>query len=1136
MSVTFTKQTPGGATVSGREKSEPTRPSDAKSPAKETKGAKPAAAVDVAVPGPAATVNAAQTTAAQIRASERGDFPRHIAGEGIFYTVVGTPHGASEGLISEDGQVEFPGGMLEPFLSIDGKVQGWNDAQASQTLENSSLPVPTVTWKTQPVTLGVTAFARNHGEQGDVMYVRYRLKNDSDKPTEAKLLVAVRPFQVNPPWQTINQGGNVSPVPSHAPIFSLEQKGEAIAVNGQPGLVPLTRPERFVALDNSQAQVPALVRQGQLPASAAVRDAAGLASGLLEYPVSLAPGEEKEVYLAAPFSPARAQPSALASQQGPQVYAQTVGDWQKQLEVPGIRGPEGVEHLAGLVKANLGYMYINSDGPALKPGSRFYDRTWLRDGSGMVASMLRLGHTQAARDFIEYFAKYQEKDGYMPSVVDARGVDPIVQHDAHGSLIYAIAEYYRFTKDEDFVRANWRHVKKAVEYIQNTVEKDGEYKGLMPKSASHEGYISRPVHAYWDDWMTSRGLKDAAELSALVPGEDPAKYRAISTTFDQALRGSIDSTIARYNLGYIPAAVENADHDPPAVSLGVSLAGADMPKDVLEQTYRNFVAQVKARRSAKIPEFARGPYELRTIESLVRLGMRDEALTLLDHLVSDTRPYGWKQFTEIIYNNPRNPDYIGDMPHSWLGAELVRAVRSLFTYEDEKAQGLTLGAGVPSKWLEGEGISIDKLPTWYGELSYGLKSESPGKLALTLSGNLPDAPGGLTVKAPPGQSVASVSYQGQAVPFESGPDGARISREALAALRGKGGQENGPKYLTSAQPSAPGLDSTVRPFSTEPPGDEVVQKFQGAGSAVTWEQLAGAHRRNPDDAKNAGRLMEGIEAAQVKQVERHLDPDVLGRITWDWLPGVTHLYRAAPQLDELVRLVGREALNEGFRNTPRVINPAFAPKLAASLTKLGPELGARFAALTDGVGGAAKASETYAKNPEGTLLLLEKLDSATGGATLRRMATLLGGGDLESGQAALREGLEHFGIVPMLPHVASLETLVKRYGAAPVAEMFRFDAERLVPVLERLSATEQPGRALDQLDALIGKDNVAAFLRNRPKVGFLSQVLKALEPLQRFKAEKGLSAERMNDFIQQQWIALERLARNNWEGLELLTP
>jgi hypothetical protein len=50
--------------------------------------------------------------------------------------------------------------------------------------------------------------------------------------------------------------------------------------------------------------------------------------------------------------------------------------------------------------------------------------------------------------------------------------------------------------------------------------------GLLPESASHEGYLAHPVHSYWDDFWGVRGLEAAADLatrSGLT--EDSARWR-----------------------------------------------------------------------------------------------------------------------------------------------------------------------------------------------------------------------------------------------------------------------------------------------------------------------------------------------------------------------------------------------------------------------------------------------------------------------------------------------------------------------------------------------------------------------------------------------------------------------------------
>ena len=63
----------------------------------------------------------------------------------------------------------------------------------------------------------------------------------------------------------------------------------------------------------------------------------------------------------------------------------------------------------------------------------------------------------------------------------------------------------------------WPSVRKAARFIEKlraqrltaeykTPEKRARY-GLLPESASHEGYLAHPVHSYWDDFWAFAGSK-----------------------------------------------------------------------------------------------------------------------------------------------------------------------------------------------------------------------------------------------------------------------------------------------------------------------------------------------------------------------------------------------------------------------------------------------------------------------------------------------------------------------------------------------------------------------------------------------------------------------------------------------------
>jgi hypothetical protein len=122
------------------------------------------------------------------------------------------------------------------------------------------------------------------------------------------------------------------------------------------------------------------------------------------------------------------------------------------------------------------------------------------------------------------------------------------------------------------------------------------------------------------------------------------------------------------------------------------------------------------------------PYEIRIIGAFVRLGRRDAALELLRFFLSDRRPLAWNQWPEIAWRDHEAPAHIGDLPHTWIAAEYVLAVRSLFAYERESDESLILAAGLAPEWIEDSGVQVNKMPTLYGDLSYSLRRSDPQTL------------------------------------------------------------------------------------------------------------------------------------------------------------------------------------------------------------------------------------------------------------------------------------------------------------------------------------------------------------------------------------------------------------------------
>jgi len=369
--------------------------------------------------------------------------------------------------------------------------------------------------------------------------------------------------------------------------------------------------------------------------------------------------------------------------------------WREKLDRVTI-DIDGAPEIARTMRSSLAYALITRDGPALKPGTRSYDRAWIRDGALIASLLLRLGHADVARQFAEWFASYQYDDGKVPCCVDRRGADPVPENDSHGEFIFLVAEIERYTHDDDFVRRLRPHVEKAARYIEKLrSENHGEFEGLVTESISHEGYSAKPVHSYWDDVFALRGLIDAG-------------FANEAADFRSDLETSIRSVIERHHLDYAPASVELADFDPTSTSIGISPLGlaAIYPEQTLRRTYERYFANIAQ------PRDAYTPYEMRNIGALIRLGDRNRAAQLVDRFLLDRRPLAWNQWAEVVGTEYRKPRFIGDMPHVWVASDFMRSILDAICYEREDG-ALVIGAGVPARWLP---IHVGPLRTRWGSI------------------------------------------------------------------------------------------------------------------------------------------------------------------------------------------------------------------------------------------------------------------------------------------------------------------------------------------------------------------------------------------------------------------------------------
>ena len=197
-----------------------------------------------------------------------------------------------------------------------------------------------------------------------------------------------------------------------------------------------------------------------------MKDEFGYASAALCFDLYLAPGSAQDVYLAIPFSPVE-DAAPLREASGPAEFFHAVQSWEAKLGAVCINLPAAARSITDTFKTAAAHIFINRDGPALHPGPRRYSRSWIRDGVIMGAALLRLGCSDALRDFIRWYARFQSEDGNIPDCADWEGTEWLPEFDAYGQFIYGVMEYYRFSGDKAFLAEMRPAVAKTLAYMED---------------------------------------------------------------------------------------------------------------------------------------------------------------------------------------------------------------------------------------------------------------------------------------------------------------------------------------------------------------------------------------------------------------------------------------------------------------------------------------------------------------------------------------------------------------------------------------------------------------------------------------------------------------------------------------------
>ncbi len=640
--------------------------------------------------------------------------------------------------------------------------------QRVKTLYHGYLPINQYTYRNHDVDYEVTSFAAtlDGKPESDVMnFIRVRIVNRGSAPTVAHFAAGMRySNQSNMEGGTGDNRFFRPAVPKRLGQYSqlgVEWNPEWEYGFTEDGLLrdgkvmylfPISpAPIRGLTLKNSHNGVPKLdTRKLHVQPTTPV--------GIVRHDIPLQPGAEQTLEFRMPLEPLAPDSPDLAALRAAKFddyLNRTVQFWDSLL-ARGIEITVPEQKVNDTFRANLIYDLIARD----KVGDNYiqtvnkfhYHAFWLRDSSFIVRMFDASGYPDIARQDLDFFAGWQQPDG---NFVSQGG-----QFDGWGQVLWAYGQHYRITKDLDFARRVYPSVQKAIAWLQQARRNDPLH--LMPSTSPGDnenvtGHVTG--HNFW----ALSGLKNAIILAqALGQQQDAKAYQAEYDDFKTAFLAALKKTTASTG-GYMPPGLDVSGGEDWGNMLAV------YPEQILDPYDPMVTATLNATR-AKYQEgimtYGQGRWlhhyltmkntETETIRGDEQLAV-EELYALLVHTSSTHAgfeycivPWSTRDFAQNL------------SPHGWFAAKFRMALRNMLVREEQDRR-LHLLSVISPDWVRpGQGISVKRAPTNFGQVNFDVKFTDAGA-TMTLNNNFSQRPQDIVLHLPWFVNVSAVTADGKKI-------------------------------------------------------------------------------------------------------------------------------------------------------------------------------------------------------------------------------------------------------------------------------------------------------------------------------------------------------------------------------------
>ncbi len=433
----------------------------------------------------------------------------------------------------------------------------------------------------------------------------------------------------------------------------------------------------------------------------------------------LKPGEFMEQAARYPFFTVK-DPTALQQADYQVWFQRTIDYWNgMKKSIASITVPE--KKATDALKAAHVCQMIANDLGEVRGGEGFYDEFFIRDGAYQVMELEEAGMWEAARKSIELYLPRQRPDGRYESHTG--------QFDANGQALWVLWQYYKMTADKTFLERVYPGMKQAVNWTVKTLNEtksDPDFPGLLPKALADGEYLwAGQNHIVGYDFWNLRGMMVTADAARILGKTQEA---ADLTMQADEYRSAIDAAMKKNGMGHFPPSWEligthwgNTEtiwptpifpkNDPRVTNL-IDFLRNDFGGGYVEGTIRwmGYPAVIH-------------PY-MGAYTTMADLSLGNDELVVQDFYWTLLHSTAAHAFPEGIFYKT-NTAWGNTIPHVTGAGNYAIILRHMLVHEE--GNELHLLKAIPDWWLsDGQQIRIERLPTWFGDVSLIIKGTATG--------------------------------------------------------------------------------------------------------------------------------------------------------------------------------------------------------------------------------------------------------------------------------------------------------------------------------------------------------------------------------------------------------------------------